>query len=767
MTLPETISSDALLIRAFEHRQNGRAKDAEKLCREVLARDPDSRKAHQLMGLLCEERGAVEEAAEHFRSVAADAPADARLRVHLAGLYGGMGRLEEAEAELRGVLDLVPGDVAAWSTLGAVLDSRGRLEEAVSAYDNALAQGAGDARLRNNYGITLARLGRVEDAEAQYRAALEIEPTYVDALSNLGNLLGRRGRFTDALELLRRALDLSPNSVELMINLGEVMTELGEFRMAQDLYARALSLRPDLHAARMGLIAALAQGRIARYQPAFDRLLGTALSWRDVRLDDLAPLIARHLILKHDLPARLDATTRFEVDAEVVARLAADPLVPAFLTGVANAHPVLEAILTRLRAALLVADDAEWQASGPVFSLAIALARQCAHNEYVFATTESERQLVAGLHRRLETVGDWAAPADWVDFVRYAMYDRPARLPRARRLADLTTAPDTLRELAREEIVAAETERRIAAALPSLTEIRDEVSLAVSRQYEDNPYPRWLSLNRREQERPAAILRNLFPHYQPPDFLAGPVRILVAGCGTGQHPIAEVALTYLDGDILAIDLSRSSLAYAARRADEIGVDGLRFAQADILELGDMPDRFELIEAGGVLHHLADPMAGWRILRRLLVPDGVMLVALYSRRSRRHIIEARERFADLRIEPTPAAIRDFRRLVMTDDRYGDFRGLLDSPDFYGLSACRDLVFHVQEHQFDLLEVAAMIDDLDLELIGLQHPGPGPIRMYRSTFPEDPAMTDLRNWDELEVANPKMFAGMYHLWCRTRS
>ncbi len=68
---------------------------------------------------------------------------------------------------------------------------------------------------------------------------------------------------------------------------------------------------------------------------------------------------------------------------------------------------------------------------------------------------------------------------------------------------------------------------------------------------------------------------------------------------------------------------------------ELGVE-IEYAQADILELGSLDRRFDLIESIGVLHHLADPFAGWRVLLSLLRPGGVMKLGFYSAVARRDL-----------------------------------------------------------------------------------------------------------------------------------
>src|SRR5712691_2162828 len=90
------------------------------------------------------------------------------------------------------------------------------------------------------------------------------------------------------------------------------------------------------------------------------------------------------------------------------------------------------------------------------------------------------------------------------------------------------------------------------------------------------------------------------------------IEILVAGGGTGRHPV-ETAQKFSGARALAVDLSLASLAYAKRKAREAGLTNLDFAQADILKLGSIGRSFDIIEASGVLHHMADPFAGWRVL----------------------------------------------------------------------------------------------------------------------------------------------------------
>jgi ubiquinone/menaquinone biosynthesis C-methylase UbiE len=238
------------------------------------------------------------------------------------------------------------------------------------------------------------------------------------------------------------------------------------------------------------------------------------------------------------------------------------------------------------------------------------------------------------------------------------------------------------------------------------------------------------------------------------------IDILVAGCGTGQQSI-EVAQEFPKARIVAFDLSLASLGYARRKSRELGLANIEYAQADLLELGGIGRSFDLIEASGVLHHLADPLAGWRMLLTLLRPGGVMNVGLYSEVARRRIVAAREHIAARGYRPTAEDIRAFRMEAMQSDAGAPLRWLADSGDFYSISDCRDLLFHVQEHRFTLPQIGQFLDDNALTLIGFDIDAAVRHR-YAAQFPHDRTLTDLDSWHRFEAENPDTFLGMYQFW-----
>ena len=94
---------------------------------------------------------------------------------------------------------------------------------------------------------------------------------------------------------------------------------------------------------------------------------------------------------------------------------------------------------------------------------------------------------------------------------------------------------------------------------------------------------------------------------------------------------------------------------------------VEYIQADILDLGKLNKKFDIIESVGVLHHMDNPMAGWKVLDRFLKRGGLMKVGLYSELARRHIVKIRQETKELGIGSSDAEMRSFRDMIIRSDK----------------------------------------------------------------------------------------------------
>ena len=193
---------------------------------------------------------------------------------------------------------------------------------------------------------------------------------------------------------------------------------------------------------------------------------------------------------------------------------------------------------------------------------------------------------------------------------------------------------------------------------------------------------------------------------------------------------------------------------------------IEYAQADILRLGEITRTFDLIESVGVLHHLAEPIAGWRTLLSRLRPGGFMNLGFYSELARRRVVKTREFIAARGYQGTPEEIRRFRQDLAGKDAGAGLLRLTEASDFYSTSECRDLLFHVQEHRLTLNQIESFLADSGLDFLGFELE-PSVLNQYRARFADDPSMTNLRNWALFEADNPDTFFAMYHFWIQKPS
>jgi SAM-dependent methyltransferase len=238
--------------------------------------------------------------------------------------------------------------------------------------------------------------------------------------------------------------------------------------------------------------------------------------------------------------------------------------------------------------------------------------------------------------------------------------------------------------------------------------------------------------------------------------------ILVAGCGTGQHSIT-FAQSYPGAKVLAIDLSIASLSYAREKTRAMGLDNIEYAQADILELGSLGRTFDVISSGGVLHHLADMEKGWRALLPLLRPDGCMHVGLYSELARRSVV-AGQRFMTDRGFQASDIRRARQELIDASGADPSLKAVLEFPDFYSTSDCRDLLFHVQESRCTVPQIARFLDENHLEFLGFSV-SDKTLQQFRARFSRQNEAR-LNCWHEFETDNPETFRGMYKFWVQKR-
>ena len=552
-------------------------------------------------------------------------------------------------------------------------------------------------------------------------------PEFSESHSNLGNILKERGRVVEAIDSYVKALKIEHDHAGAYNNIGIALSGLvfqqpnsDAQEIIMSLLNRRTSFRPrDISKAALSLL-------------KFERIIKSGFK-----------------IYSGEVGLSLQ---------EVIVGLSELPLLLKLMSVTPLPDVDIEAILTNTRSGLLFSIS-ETMESSAILCFQSALALHCYTNEYVYCQTDKETSALQALEAVVKeslVAGEQPSAKSLLCLATYkALHEYE--------WCDLLAMTADIEEVVTRQVLEPKQEAQLKNDIPILREITDKVSSKVREQYEASPYPRWISLGL--PSKPISIHQvtkklKLRIHNPKINDVANPA-ILIGGCGTGRHSIISAA-TFKNSTALAVDLSLVSLAYAKRQTQEIGVQNIEYMHADILDLGKLNRQFDIVESAGVLHHMDDPMVGWRVLTDCLKSGGLMRIGLYSESARRHIVKIRQEIRHSGVGSSDASIKIFRRELM-DSNEIHHKTILDSGDFYSTSEVRDLLFHVQEHLFTLPQIRECLSVLGLKFCGFDIDGAIVQRFKKiNTGIDDPY--DLDKWNVYEDANATIFAGMYQFWCQ---
>jgi len=170
---------------ALAHHRAGRLREAEKIYRGILDRDPDHLDALNLLGALEGQMGHREVAVELISRVLRIRPDLAIAHNNLGVNLKDLGRYDEAIAALRRCLEITPEYADGYNNLGLTLDKNKQTVEAIAAFRRALELDPNLAQANCNLANVLLRVGDSDEAIALHRRAMQLNREYPDAQSDL------------------------------------------------------------------------------------------------------------------------------------------------------------------------------------------------------------------------------------------------------------------------------------------------------------------------------------------------------------------------------------------------------------------------------------------------------------------------------------------------------------------------------------------------------------------------------------------------------
>ncbi|MDI2091021.1 class I SAM-dependent methyltransferase [Commensalibacter oyaizuii] len=204
-----------------------------------------------------------------------------------------------------------------------------------------------------------------------------------------------------------------------------------------------------------------------------------------------------------------------------------------------------------------------------------------------------------------------------------------------------------------------------------MTQKKDPRDISLSQQYEAYPYP-----ERNPQDEKKRLFIGSPSHLNEIDYWVfggkrsseQPLRVLVAGCGTGDAAIMiaqQMARRNRSGEVVCLDRAGAVLTVVQERAKVRNLTNLSYIQGSILDLPNLDlGQFDYIDCCGVLHHLPDPAHALGILKGALKTGGGIGLMVYAPHGRTGVYMLQDALSYLApIHDVPAKRLDVAKRVM--------------------------------------------------------------------------------------------------------
>ena len=640
---------------------------------------------------------------------------------------------------------------------------RGQLMEAAKLYETILKKQPNHFRSMHLLGVIFHQIGQFERAVDHINRAIQLKPDYAEAYSNRGNALLALNQCDAAIASYDKAIQLQPDYAEAHYNRGNALLDLNQCDAAIASYCKSIDLDKTKREVWNNFAICITTHDVDTTLIKLDDYIANLLTQRMIRPNELLPIILKIIgnnqAIKDLFRIQEYANNLLKVSL-IIENLNTVQLFLCIikLTPISNFQ--YENSLCFIRKFILI-NYRILNENKEIIKFQQILAQQCFINEYIYFITDEESKLVAELETNINNAIANKEQIDIFKITTLATYNSLNKFQWAKSLYGLDGSIEYL-NLLRMQITESQEESSIRSSIDNIASINNQVSQLVQAQYEENPYPRWTETRKEFNQikiKQLFELINSNPVYKNINDLNSP-EILVAGCGTGQHSIST-ASSFSGSNVTAVDLSLSSLSYAIRKTNEYGIKNIKYLQADILNLETLNKQFDIVESIGVLHHMANPLEGWKTLVNCTKPNGLMKIGLYSEIARKDITNARKLIKKKGL--SISNIRSLRNEIFTssDNEIIDIKNVSSHFDFYSTSMCRDLLFHVQEYQFNLIQIDEILNKLGLAFLAFEFPYSNIKDAFRQKNPSGSEFS-LLDWHQFELNNPNTFISMYQFW-----
>lgn len=666
------------------------------------------------------------------------------------------------------------------SYLGLISLKKSKLIDAEYYFARAIEINKNDHILLFNLGLTKHQLNKKEDAKMFYKNSIKIKKT-VMALNNLSSIYWENNQKDESIKCLKESIKIEEYPITLA-NLSNFLLQTEDFCESLKYSTKAISLSKEF---KLSLIVNFINALNALKSNEFPENNNETLDALEFILEtnsekpilnenffkivfkgyDLTSLKSHNVINDDEIieaavvSNSLNKSFKIFYDYEFLKKLTSQ-IFCLYLSNELVSNKYLENIFSKLRKFIILKINKDKKIKFPnLIKFLESISIQSEFNNFIWDISYEEKEILDNLEKNFNNN---SGEEKLINALIYSCY---SPLKNNKDISDFLENNKNyslgIKEIIDRQIQLPIDLEKEAKKIKSLSLIKNNVSKNVKKQYEDFPYPLWKSkfLKNYEQQIYTGNLKDIADDISNPN-------ILIAGCGTGREAIGMARLKE-DSNILAVDLSTKSLSYASIKSKENDINNIEFLNADILDLGELGKKFDIISSCGVLHHMESPEKGLRTLSGILKNNGYIKLAFYSSYAREGLTQLKDYIHKENLTNDIEDLRKLRRIIK-DKKVNINNSLLEqtekSLDFYSSNELRDLLFHPNEINYNLIDIDKLLKNCNLQFIEFDNKYLKLKNYYSKIFPDDPNGSNLHNWDLIEKKQPTIFSSMYIFWAK---
>ncbi|HQU82348.1 MAG TPA: tetratricopeptide repeat protein [Pyrinomonadaceae bacterium] len=227
------------LREAAANLQNNQFDEAEKILRRVIKSAPANSDAHNLLGIVLDQKSNFAEAEKEYRQAVKLNPKAVSPLANLGILLAKTKREKLAAQTFESILKINPNHPQTIINLGFLHFSLGNFQRAAELLQKAAQIQPNDYEILFKLGTSLYQIKKTEAAKQAFSSANSISPTNAEPFYSLGVIAFDEGNFELASQNFEKVLALEPNFADAYFMFGEILAKQKRYEEAVKFYEKA------------------------------------------------------------------------------------------------------------------------------------------------------------------------------------------------------------------------------------------------------------------------------------------------------------------------------------------------------------------------------------------------------------------------------------------------------------------------------------------------------------------------------------------------